>query len=139
MTADDEAWRRRDELNRLAVEQVVGVGVGGDPHGTGFLVSEDTVLTCAHVVYDCEAVSVSVRGRTIGATLVRVVPENGCERHIYEFPDLAELRLDQPLPGIGAWLGEKGPLQGAEVVVHGFSEHTLEAGVQRDTLRRRDP
>ncbi|MEU6896308.1 serine protease [Streptomyces sp. NPDC046557] len=135
MAADDEAWRRRDELNRLAVGQVVGVGTVDDPHGSGFLVSEDTVVTCAHVVQSCEAVSVSVQGRTIDAEVVRMVPESGGENDIYEFPDLAELRLCQRLPGIGVWLGEKGPLQGGEVAVHGFNEQALEAGVQRGTLR----
>lgn len=135
MAADEEAWRRLDELNRLAVGQVVGVGSADHPQGSGFLVSEDTVLTCAHVVQNDTAVSVSVQGRTIDAAVVRMVPEDGGERHIYEFPDLAELRLGQPLPGIGVWLGEKGPSPGAEVAVHGFSEHTLESGVQRDTLR----
>ncbi|WP_328665239.1 serine protease [Streptomyces sp. NBC_00322] len=136
MVADDEAWERLDALNRLAVDQVVGVGTADDPYGSGFLVSEDTVLTCAHVVQNCEAVSVSVRGRTMDAEVVRMVPEYGGERDIYEFPDLAELRLCQPLEGgIGVWLGEQGPSQGGEVAVHGFSEDTLEAGVQRDTLR----
>jgi len=135
MAADDEAWRRLDELNGLAVDQVVGVGTAGDPHGSGFLVSEDTVLTCAHVVQNCVEVSVSVQGRTIAATVVRMVPDHGGETHIYEFPDLAELRLAEPLSSIGVWLGENGPSPGGEVAVHGFSEHTLEVGVQRDTLR----
>ncbi|MFI9774491.1 trypsin-like peptidase domain-containing protein [Streptomyces sp. NPDC051956] len=134
MGADDVAWRRREELSRLTAEQVVGVRTAAGFHGSGFLVSEDTVLTCAHVVQGREGLSVTVQGRTTEVDLIRLVPGGRGTGSIYGFPDLAELRLRQSLPGIGVWLGEKGPPQGGEVAAHGFSGHTLEGGVQPDTL-----
>ncbi|MEW1568422.1 trypsin-like peptidase domain-containing protein [Streptomyces sp. NPDC093509] len=138
MGADEEAARRR-ELIRLigACVVVVRTRGSGSGFGTGFLVSEDTVLTCAHVVHGHTTVDVmsGTGPDTVEAAVVRTVPAERGTGAVFGFPDLARLRLTSPINGAGVWLGGETPLPGNEVVVHGFSRHTLEAGEQPDTLR----
>ncbi|MGW4444500.1 trypsin-like peptidase domain-containing protein [Streptomyces sp. NPDC004682] len=133
MGSDEEAVRRR-ELIRLIGEHVVVVRTGGSGFGTGFLVSGETVLTCAHVVYGHTSVEVVTGTRTVEADVVETVPAERGAGAVFGFPDLARLRLRSPMPGIGVWLGDETPLPGHEVVVQGFSRNTLEAGEQPDTL-----
>ncbi|MFD7878200.1 trypsin-like serine peptidase [Streptomyces sp. NPDC059766] len=125
---------RRRELIRLIGEQVVVVRTGGSGFGTGFLVSGDTVLTCAHVVHGHASVEVVTGSGAVGASVVETVPAERGAGAVFGFPDLARLSLNSPMPGFGVWLGDQTPLPGHEVVVHGFSRHTLEAGEQPDTL-----
>ncbi|MGW6817741.1 trypsin-like serine peptidase [Streptomyces sp. NPDC055005] len=133
MGSDDEPWRRR-ELIRLISEQTVVVRTEGSGFGTGFLVSGDTVLTCAHVVHGHTSVQVLTGGGAVEAEVVATAPESRGTGAVHGFPDLACLRLRTPVPGIGVWLGHQTPPPGDEVVVHGFSKHTLEPGEQPDTL-----
>ncbi|MFI9360537.1 trypsin-like peptidase domain-containing protein [Kitasatospora sp. NPDC053057] len=134
MIDDNAAWQRREELSRLATSHTVAIDAPGSL-GSGFLVSEDTVLTCAHVVQGCREVSVTTQGLTITADVIEVFPEHDPAARIHGFPDLALLRLREPQPLPGVWLGDRAPQEGAEVVVHGFSRHTLESGPQPDSLR----
>lgn len=131
---DDEALER---LRVLTEQNVVGIWAGESFCGTGFLVAPDTALTCAHVVAGWEkcALTATVEGRRVAIEVVRLVPEVKGEGSTYGFPDLAEVRLSEPAHAAqGVWLGSAGPRQAASVSVHGFSGHTLEPGVQPDTL-----
>ncbi len=131
---DDDALER---LRVLTEQNVVGIWAGESFCGTGFLVAPDTALTCAHVVAGWEkgALTATVEGRRVAIEVVRLVPEVKGEGSTYGFPDLAEVRLSEPAHAVrGVWLGGAGPRQGASVSVHGFSGHTLDPGVQPDTL-----
>ncbi|MFE9791668.1 trypsin-like peptidase domain-containing protein [Streptomyces goshikiensis] len=134
MIDDNAAWQRREDLSRLTASHVVAIHAHGS-FGSGFLVSEDTVLTCAHVVQGCREVSVTAQGRTVTADVSKVFPNHNPSEGIYGFPDLALLHLREPQHLPGVWLGDRAPQEGAEVVVHGFSHHTLEPDAQRDSLR----
>ncbi|MFE3874642.1 trypsin-like peptidase domain-containing protein [Kitasatospora sp. NPDC059146] len=134
MTDEDAAWRRREELSRLAATHTVAIDAPGSL-GSGFLVAEDTVLTCAHVVQGHLEVTVTAQGRTLVADVGAVFPEPDPAVRVQGFPDLALLHLREPLPLPGVWLGERAPQEGTEVVVHGFSHETLESGPQHDSLR----
>ncbi|MCB5167503.1 trypsin-like peptidase domain-containing protein [Streptomyces bambusae] len=133
MGSDQETERRR-ELIRLIGEQVVVVRTSDTGFGSGFLVAEDTVLTCAHVVHGHTRAQVLTPGGAIAADVVATAPEDRGSGPVYAYPDLACLRLQSPVPGIGVWLGDETPPPGDEVAVHGFSRHTLEPGEQPDTL-----
>ncbi|WP_157916225.1 trypsin-like serine peptidase [Streptomyces xinghaiensis] len=131
---DSEALER---LRVLTERNVVGIRAGQAFCGTGFLVTPDTVLTCAHVVAGRGEGSVTamVGGRTVAVEVVSLVPEAKGAGSTYGFPDLAEVRLSEPAHDVrGVWLGSAGPRQAAAVSIHGFSGHTLEPGVQPDTL-----
>ncbi|MEU0601643.1 serine protease [Streptomyces sp. NPDC006393] len=121
----------------MTERHVVRILAASNFRGTGFLVSPDTVLTCAHVVSGCEGVPLSVEaeGSSLAAEVVRMEPRVGGAGIIHEYPDLAELRLSEPAAGLaGVWLDEAAPAQSEPVSVHGFSGHTLDPGVQPDTL-----
>ncbi|MFC5723991.1 trypsin-like peptidase domain-containing protein [Streptomyces gamaensis] len=133
MGLDRERRSRHEQLTELVIEQVVSVRTG-TAFGSGFLVSGDTLLTCAHVVRGHERVTVTVHGQVVEAEVVRSVPAERDDA-FHGFPDLAEVRLSRPLPGIGVWLATRQPLHGSEVSSHGFTEGVLETGIQADTLR----
>ncbi|QIY59400.1 trypsin-like peptidase domain-containing protein [Streptomyces sp. RPA4-5] len=131
---DGEALER---LRILTEQNVVGIWAGEAFCGTGFLVTPDTALTCAHVVAGREegSVTATVGGRTVAIEVMRLMPEAKGAGSTYGFPDLAEVRLSEPAHDVqGVWLGSAGPTQAASVSIHGFSGHTLEPGVQPDTL-----
>ncbi|MCF4137131.1 serine protease [Streptomyces sp. Tue 6430] len=131
---DGEALER---LRVLTERNVVGIRAGEAFCGTGFLVTPDTALTCAHVVAGRErdSMTATVGGRTVAIEVMRLVPETRGAGSTYGFPDLAEVRLSEPADDVqGVWLADAGPTQAASVSVHGFSGHTLEPGVQPDTL-----
>ncbi|WP_327188345.1 trypsin-like peptidase domain-containing protein [Streptomyces xinghaiensis] len=126
-----------EQLRVLTERNVVGIRAGEVFCGTGFLVTPDTALTCAHVVAGRGEGSMTamVGGRTVAVEVVSLVPETKGAGSTYGFPDLAEVRLSEPAHDVrGVWLGSAGPRQAAAVSVHGFSGHTLEPGVQPDTL-----
>ncbi|MET9666728.1 trypsin-like peptidase domain-containing protein [Streptomyces sp. NPDC006475] len=128
----------RERLRVLTERHTVGITAGGAFCGSGFVVTPDTVITCAHVVAgrDPAGLVALVEGRSVAVDVVRMVPESRGEGSIYGFPDLAELRLAESAHDLGGvWLDDSEPLQSASVSVHGFSGHTLEQGVQPDTLR----
>ncbi|MFP3989606.1 trypsin-like peptidase domain-containing protein [Streptomyces sp. E11-3] len=126
-----------ERLRVLTERNVVSIWADGAFRGTGFLVTVDTALTCAHVVAGGKegSLTATVEGRTVAIDVVRLMPEDRGAGSTYGFPDLAELRLSEPAHDVqGVWLGHAAPTQAASVSVHGFSGHTLEAGVQPDTL-----
>ncbi|MFF0449793.1 trypsin-like peptidase domain-containing protein [Streptomyces sp. NPDC004609] len=125
-----------ERLRILTERHVVGIHAAGVFCGTGFLAAPDTVLTCAHVVAGRRDLTAAVEGVPVTAEVVRMAPPTRGAGGIHGYPDLAELRLSEPVDGAaGVWLDRAAPLQSASVSVHGFSGHTLEPGVQPDTLR----
>ncbi|WP_371518263.1 trypsin-like peptidase domain-containing protein [Kitasatospora sp. NBC_01300] len=133
MIPDNETRRRREAVSRLATEQAVLIETA-ESSGTGFLVAPDTVLTCAHVVRSDPHPAVTVHGRTLRAEVVAREPRQDPDGGIYAYPDLAVLRLPEPLDTAGVWLADQVPPGGSDVIVHGFSDATLDAGIHRDTL-----
>ncbi|MFJ3214590.1 trypsin-like peptidase domain-containing protein [Kitasatospora sp. NPDC086801] len=133
MIPDHETRRRREAVSRLAMEQAVLIETS-ESSGTGFLVSPDTVLTCAHVVQSDPNPAVTVHGRTLRAEVVAREPRQDPAGGIYAYPDLAVLRLPEPLDTAGVWLADQVPPGGSDVIVHGFSDATLDIGTNRDTL-----
>ncbi|MFJ1934199.1 trypsin-like peptidase domain-containing protein [Kitasatospora sp. NPDC088160] len=133
MIPDNETRRRREAVSRLATEQAVLIETA-ESSGTGFLVAPDTVLTCAHVVRSDPHPAVTVHGRTLRAEVVAREPRQDPDGGIYAYPDLAVLRLPEPLDTAGVWLADQVPPGGSDVIVHGFSDATLDAGTHRDTL-----
>ncbi|WP_168713981.1 trypsin-like peptidase domain-containing protein [Streptomyces sp. A1136] len=126
-----------ERLRVLTERNVLGIWADGTFCGTGFLVTPDTALTCAHVVARREesSLAATVEGRSVPIEVRRLIPATKGAESTYGFPDLAELRLLQPASDLrGVWLGNSAPTQAAAVSVHGFSGHTLEPGVQPDTL-----
>ncbi|MET4921410.1 serine protease [Streptomyces sp. PSRA5] len=126
-----------ERLRILTERNVVALWAGETFCGTGFLVTPDTALTCAHVVAgrDRSGLTATVEGRTVAIEVVRLTPEEKGAGSTYGFPDLAEVRLSEPAHDLhGVWLGAGPPTQAASVSVHGFSGDTLDPGVQPDTL-----
>lgn len=126
-----------ERLRVLTERNVVGIWANDTFCGTGFLVTPDTALTCAHVVAGREETSLTatVEGCSVPIEVRRLMPATKGAESTYGFPDLAELRVLAPAPDLrGVWLGNAAPTQAASVSVHGFSGHTLEPGVQPDTL-----
>lgn len=123
-------------LQDLLERQVVQIACGERFRGTGFLVAPDTVLTCAHVVarHAGAPIGVVTGDRTTTAAVVRMAPSAPGSGSVHPYPDLAELRLAEPLDERGVWLDDTPPAQGDTVCVPGFSGHTLEPGIQPDTL-----
>ncbi|MFH8463457.1 trypsin-like peptidase domain-containing protein [Streptomyces sp. NPDC017991] len=72
----------------------------GRDTGAGFLVTEQHVLTCAHVVArrDTEAVAVSFAHGGYEQVLARVVAHGGWDGRESDPGDLAVLELDRPVP-----------------------------------------
>ncbi|MFE9770551.1 serine protease [Streptomyces sp. NPDC005931] len=127
------------ELLALTARHVVRLHSGSSFLGTGFLVSADTVVTCAHVVRGRAGAPLGVIAEDVELTavVVRAEPEDPGEEPVHAFPDLAELRLCEPLRHEGVWLDEKPPAPGEYVAVSGFSGRTLESGIQPDSLHLR--
>ncbi|MFD5097497.1 trypsin-like peptidase domain-containing protein [Streptomyces albidochromogenes] len=126
-----------ERLRILTERHVMDIWADGAFCGTGFLVAPDTALTCAHVVAGREPGSLTamIEGRSVALDVVRLMPEAKGAGSTYGFPDLAELRLAEPAHDLqGVWLGSAAPTQATSVSVHGFSGHTLEPGIQPDTL-----
>lgn len=61
--------------------------------GTGFFVTPNELLTCAHVVHEANRISVGGDGWEAPAEVVRCVPEDGGQ--FYPLPDIALLRVDE--------------------------------------------
>jgi hypothetical protein len=118
-----------ERLRVLLERHAVGISTPGTFCGTGFLVTPDTVLTCAHVVAGRRELTVLVQGRTLPAEIVRMTPERS-EGRVFGYPDLAELRLADDVECghrlDGVWLDRQAPHQATAVSVHGFSGRTLE-------------
>jgi hypothetical protein len=70
---------------------------GGRLRGTGFFVQNGLVLTCAHVVKRLDDLHIAYDGRSLPVDVVLRVPEEHGPGQLYAFPDLAFLRLREPL------------------------------------------
>ncbi|MFD5819074.1 trypsin-like peptidase domain-containing protein [Streptomyces sp. NPDC127038] len=126
-----------ERLRAMTERNVVRIRAAGEFRGSGFLVSRDTVLTCAHVVAGCEerSLTAEVDGGVLAVEVVALAPPARGEGAVHGFPDLAALRLSEPVGHTdGVWLDERAPTQSERVSVHGFSGRTLEPGIQPDTL-----
>jgi len=88
-----------DPILPLFRQCVVRVDVEGEFRGTGFFVTSDEVVTCAHVVHRAGSVTVAGRDRDSKAEVLLCVPElaeDDPQAGFYPFPDLALLRVEEP-------------------------------------------
>lgn len=75
----------------------VAVLSAGTRRGTGFFVQNGLVLTCAHVVRRLDDLQVVYDGRSLPVDVALRVPDEHGLGQLYAFPDLAFLRLREPL------------------------------------------
>ncbi|MET9481679.1 trypsin-like peptidase domain-containing protein [Streptomyces sp. NPDC006638] len=112
------------------------IDVGGAVEGSGFLVAEDTVLTCAHVVGRWPRAEVVFPGaRSLGPVAAEVVARGAWAGGDTDPGDLAVLRLDRPVGIVPAAFA---PLVGPyatpppKLVAYGFPDGYEEEGVQTE-------
>lgn len=100
-----------------------------DGFGTGFFVSESTVLTCAHVVAGQDDVRLRWDGADLAGTVVRRHPDERGAGKYHGVPDLAVIRLTDPVEHPCVWLADPSArlVDGARVSAYGFSRNTLAA------------
>ncbi|MFI0406131.1 trypsin-like peptidase domain-containing protein [Actinomadura sp. 3N508] len=124
-------------LADLARRHAVALFDGDGFVGGGFLVTADTVVTCAHVVAYRGPLHILRDGTCFPAELVSLFPADPGDGDYHAYPDLALLALKDPVEdGLeGVWLADEPPREGATVVAYGYSDHTPEPGVAPDTLR----
>ncbi|WBO62716.1 trypsin-like peptidase domain-containing protein [Streptomyces camelliae] len=123
-------------LAELADSHAVAIHVGGRFKGSGFVLTPELVVTCAHVVEEAaDEVLVRISGSAdrTGTVIARHPPRRGGGEY-YDSPDIALVSLGERLDRQGVWLAEEPPQAGAVVVARGFSRFTAEPGVQRDSL-----
>ncbi|MFF5537829.1 trypsin-like peptidase domain-containing protein [Streptomyces cinerochromogenes] len=127
------------ELTELARQHAVAVRAGSRFVGSGFLLTDDLAVSCAHVVADTPfEIGIEVGGRWYGAAAVECLPARPGSGDYYAFPDLALIRLSEPVPGLdGVWLAEHAPAAGSTVLALGYSTYTTEAGPAVDSLHLR--
>ncbi|MEV2217148.1 serine protease [Streptomyces sp. NPDC050997] len=127
------------ELDELARRHAVAVRLGSRFAGSGFLLTSDLAVSCAHVVADApHEVGIEVGGRRYGAAAVECLPARPGDGDYYAFPDLALIRLTEPVPDLdGVWLAEHTPAAGSTVLALGYSTYTTEAGPAVDSLHLR--
>ncbi|MFJ2648258.1 trypsin-like peptidase domain-containing protein [Streptomyces sp. NPDC087420] len=112
------------------------IDVEGAVEGSGFLVTEDTVLTCAHVVGRWPRAEVVFPGaRGLGPVTAEVVARGAWAGGDTDPGDLAVLRLDRPVgiaPAVFARLGEPYATPPPKLVAYGFPHGYGEEGVQTE-------
>ncbi|WP_327233777.1 serine protease [Streptomyces sp. NBC_01317] len=112
------------------------IDVEGAVEGSGFLVTEDTVLTCAHVVGRWPRAEVVFPGaRGLGPVAAEVVARGAWAGGDTDPGDLAVLRLDRPVgiaPAVFARLGEPYATPPPKLVAYGFPHGYGEEGVQTE-------
>ena len=104
---------RADSPERAARELTLRIrasGCGNVATGSGFAISDRTLVTNRHVIANASEIQVNTwDGRSLRATLARVAPES----------DLALLAVDGELPQVGA-LAARDAAAGDEAMVVGF-------------------
>ncbi|MEU7278479.1 serine protease [Streptomyces sp. NPDC045431] len=127
------------EVTELARRHAVAVQLGSRFAGSGFLLTSDLAVSCAHVVADApHEVGIEIGGRRYGAAAVECLPARPGGGDYYAFPDLALIRLTEPVPGLdGVWLAEHAPAPGSMVLALGYSTYTTEVGPAVDSLHLR--
>ncbi|AJC60681.1 serine protease [Streptomyces sp. 769] len=123
-------------LIELADSHAVAIYVDGGFKGSGFVLAPKLVVTCAHVVEraaDEVLVWTSGSADRTGTVIARHPPRRGGDGY-YDSPDIALVRLHEPLDRQGVWLAEEPPQAGTVVLARGFSRFTAEPDVQRDSL-----
>ncbi|WEB44477.1 serine protease [Streptomyces yunnanensis] len=123
-------------LIELADSHAVAIYVDGGFKGSGFVLAPELVVTCAHVVEraaDEVLVWTSGSADRTGTVIARHPPRRGGDGY-YDSPDIALVRLHEPLDRQGVWLAEEPPQAGTVVLARGFSRFTAEPDVQRDSL-----
>ncbi|MFE5241699.1 MULTISPECIES: VMAP-C domain-containing protein [unclassified Streptomyces] len=117
------AWQARIDLD-------------GSVEGSGFLVSERTVLTCAHVVRDAERADVVFPGAPgLGPVPARVSMRGSWAGGPHDTGDVAVLELDRRVGLPPAWFGELDSPHGPEprrLVSYGFPAGYGVEGVQSE-------
>lgn len=105
--------------------KVVGPGVAG----TGFFVTSDLVLTCAHVTQSAmgRKVAIEYGGQVFAGTVVGQAPEGPCSEEFAPYPDLAVVRIVGAPAHPCVILEPARPLVGTTLYTVGFT-NTLPAG-----------
>lgn len=104
------SWAGTVENVRSGVAKITVTLCDGGGLGTGFLISDDLIVTAAHVVEDQAAISVSVGTQIVNAEVLGVdVPG-----------DLALLRTDRPVTGHIFNFVSVPPVLGTEVAALGY-------------------
>ncbi|MYV56050.1 trypsin-like serine protease, partial [Streptomyces sp. SID3212] len=112
------------------------IDVEGAVEGAGFLVTDDTVLTCAHVVGRWPRAEVVFPGaRELGPVAAEVVARGVWAGGDTDPGDLAVLRLDRPVgiaPAVFAPLDDPYATPPPKLIAYGFSQGYEEEGVQTE-------
>src|SRR5437763_3911724 len=98
--------------------------IHGPKRGTGFLLSPDLVLTCAHIVEDVDLAAVDLPLHDDRPVRTGTVEHHGRWDPGHPEDDVAVLRLDEPVPIEGAMLAPAGTggIGRGELTVIGFPD-----------------
>jgi tetratricopeptide (TPR) repeat protein len=126
-----------DNIAELAARCTVAIYCGRRFLGSGFLAAPGQVLTCAHVAAEGGPGPLTVcwAGRELTARQMQLIPpqaEPG--RRTYDPPDVALITIDLQPEQPFAWLADRGPDVGSDVLCLGYSEVTTETGVAADSV-----
>lgn len=91
--------------------------------GSGVWVSQDTILTCAHVVPNGigSAVDVVWEGHSLVGVVSEHSPNLSPPGEVWSYPDLAIITVDEPVEHPCAWLVETDVVPGAQLIAIGHS------------------
>ncbi len=104
------SWTQTVATVESGVVRITSEGCDKGAEGTGFLVSDDLVLTAGHVVEDSAAITVDAEDSSIDAVLLGIAPNS----------DIALLRLEDPLEGHVFVKADAEPLLADEVAALGY-------------------
>jgi S1-C subfamily serine protease len=127
-------------LTQVLRARTVMTVVDGRFMGSGTLIDERTVLTCAHVVWGGKEVQVNLldRQRAVSAKVTALYPPSpraADDQLMYPFPDLAVLRLDEPVDTPAALVSAAPPVAGDSVPAGGVSARSGRPEVLPTLLR----
>ena len=120
----------------LAAHCTVAIYSGEQFLGSGFLAAPGQVLTCAHVAAKGGPGPLTVRwaGGELAARRAQLIPPQAEPGRTYDSPDLALITVDAQPEQPFAWLADRGPDAGSDMLCLGYSKVTPGAGVAADSV-----